>query len=98
MNLFYDTTLINLYQLIDKADKSLPTHNIVIDYDGEVIIDPEKKYTGININRFKFCTQITDAVNRDTKKLTELFETLYTAYNHNNLHIEMNRNLKNVAW
>jgi hypothetical protein len=48
MNLFYDPSLIALSQLIDNADKSLPAHNIVVDYDGEVIIDPEKKFAGVN--------------------------------------------------
>jgi hypothetical protein len=37
MNLFYDPSILGLRQLVDTADKSLSTHNIVIDFDGEVI-------------------------------------------------------------
>jgi hypothetical protein len=97
MNLFYDPSLIALSQLIDNADKSLPAHNIVVDYDGEVIIDPEKKFAGVNISRFKFCTQINDAVNSDTTSLMDLFDTLRTAYNGTSQYIQMNGKLKNVA-
>ena len=97
MNLFYDPSIMGLRQLVDTADKSLPTHNIVIDYDGEVIIDPEKKFAGINLARFKFCTQITNAVNSNTQSLMELFETLRAAYNSHTSDIQLHKVYKRVA-
>ena len=97
MNLFYDPSIIGLRQLVDSADKSLPVHNIVVDYDGEVIIDPETKFAGIHLSRFKFCTQVTPAVNNDNGSLMTLFETLRAAYNDNNHRIELHSKFRKVA-
>ena len=97
MNLFYDPSIIGLRQLIDTSDKSLPTHNIVLDFDGEVIIDPETKYSGIHLNRFKFQTQISQRFKNDARALRSLFETLLAAYNDNGHRIELHGNIKRVA-
>ena len=97
MNLFYDTSISSLRQLVETADKSLPVHNVVVDFDGEVIIDPETKFAGVNLSRFKFRTQITQAVKSDARLLRTLFQTLLAAYNDNNHRIELQRLFKNVA-
>jgi hypothetical protein len=97
MNLFYDPSIIGLRQLVDTADKSLTTHNLVVDYDGEVIIDPEKKFNGINLSRFKFHTQIPKSVVSDVRGLKRLFETLFSAYHSNTHRIDIIRRLRNVA-
>lgn len=97
MNLFYDPSIVGLRQLIDTADKSLPANNIVVDYDGEVIIDPEKKFADISLNRFKFHTQISQAVKADIRSLKHLYETLLSAYSSNNHKIEVIRGWKNIA-
>ncbi len=97
MNLFYDPSIVGLRQLVDTADKTLPVHNVVLDYDGEVIIDPELKFAGIGLNRFKFRTQITQAVKNDARLLKTLFQTLLAAYNENNHRIELQRLFTNVA-
>ena len=81
MNLFYDPSIPGLRQLVDTAEKSLKTHNIVIDYDGEVIIDPELKYSDVKLDRYKFRTQISHAVKSNAQNLKHLFDTLITAYN-----------------
>ena len=47
MNLFYDPSISALRQLVDSSDKAVKVHNVVVDFDGEVIIDPEMKYQGI---------------------------------------------------
>lgn len=81
MNLFYDPSILGLRQLVDTADKSLSTHNIVIDFDGEVIIDPEKKYAGVGLNRYKFRTKLNHSVLKSAEDLKALFHTLVSAYN-----------------
>jgi hypothetical protein len=97
MNLFYQPSIADLRQLVKAGKKSLSVHNIVVDYDGEVIIDPEMKYAGIGLNRFKFHTQISQSVKNNARSMSMLFENLLAAYNNNGLHIEMNRKLKHVA-
>jgi len=51
MNLFYDPSITELRQLVDSAEKSINVHNVVVDFDGEVIIDPEMKYKGIDLKQ-----------------------------------------------
>jgi hypothetical protein len=97
MNLFFNPSLIALRQLVDTGKKSLSVHNIVIDYDGEVIIDPETRFADIGLNRFKFHTQINSSVKSNARALHLLFETLRAAYNSNGQVIELHRRLKSVA-
>ena len=96
MNLFYDPTINELRHLVDSAEKSLNTHNVVVDFDGEVIIDPEMKYKGLDLNRFKFRTQISQAIKGNARSMKALFETLLDAYHRNNHTIELHR-LRNAA-
>ena len=97
MNLFHDPSILGLRQLVDTADKSLPVHNIVIDYDGEVIIDPEKKFAHVSLNRFKFHTKVHQSVKNNARCMKILFETLVNAYNSSPAIISMNKKLKWVA-
>ena len=97
MNLFFNPSLISLRQLVDTGKKSLSVHNIVIDYDGEVIIDPETKFAGIGLNRFKFHTQISSSVKNNARALHMLFETLRAAYNNSGQLIVFNKKLKSAA-
>ncbi len=96
MNLFYDPSITELRQLVDSAEKSLNVHNVVVDFDGEVIIDPEMKYKGIDLNRFKFRTQISQAIKGNARSMRALFETLLQAYHRNSQAIELHR-LRNAA-
>jgi hypothetical protein len=85
MNLNYDTTTDALKELVAIADQKLFAHNIAVDFDGEVIIDPELHYPTVDIKRYKFCTQIKNESLRNAKKLEALqaalmstFKTRYT--------------------
>ncbi len=91
MNLFYDPSISALRQLVDSSDKSLKVHNVVIDFDGEVIIDPEVKYTGIELSRFKFHTRISQSIKKNAKGMKALFETLLQAYSDTQQNMEMHR-------
>jgi hypothetical protein len=54
MNLFYNPSVNELQKLITKNLKSASEHNIVIDYDGEVLIDPDLVQPDLDLNKFKF--------------------------------------------
>jgi hypothetical protein len=97
MNLFNQPSLSGLHQLVETGSKSLSVHNIVVDYDGEVIIDPEMKFAGIGLNRFKFHTQISHALKNNKRSMKNLLETLVMAYSYNGLHISLPGKLKHVA-
>ena len=97
MNLYNDPSLTGLRQLVDTGKKSLPVHHIVVDYDGEVIIDPETKFAGIGLNRFKFHTQISQSVKGNARSLKVLLESLLNAFNGAPLHIELHKKLRSVA-
>jgi hypothetical protein len=91
MNLFYDPSISALRQLVDSSNKSLKVHNVVVDFDGEVIIDPETKYTGIELSRFKFHTRISESIKKNAKGMKALFETLVAAYSENQQGIQMHK-------
>ncbi len=97
MNLFYQPSVTELRQLINSANKSFTRHNIVIDFDGEVIIDPETKYKGIDLNRFKFRTTITESVKSNARSLKALFDTLLEAYHKNNNGFELHSRFNTAA-
>jgi hypothetical protein len=97
MNLFYDSSIVGLRQLIDTADKSLGVHNIVIDYDGEVIIDPEKKYASVGLNRYKFCTKMNRSVLKSGQGIKALLEKLVAGYSGTGNGAELFRMMKRAA-
>ena len=91
MNLFYDPSISALRQLVNTLDPSKKVHNVVVDFDGEVIVDPEVKYSGIELSRFKFHTKISASIKQNARGMKALFETLLEAYNRNNQGIELHR-------
>ena len=96
MNLFYDPSISALRQLVDSSDKAVKVHNVVVDFDGEVIIDPEMKYQGIELSRFKFHTKISESIKKNAKGMKALFETLLAAYEQNNQSFDIQK-LKRAA-
>ena len=80
MNLHYDHSTPALIELIAKADTKLLSHNIALDYDGEVIIDPELHYPQVDLKRYKFHTQIRSASMRNMRKIQALLTALHSAY------------------
>ena len=80
MNLIYDTTIDALAELVHTADKSLAVHHVAVDYDGEVIIDPEKHFPHVALPKYKFCTQIKDASLANVEKLVSLHRALLSSF------------------
>ncbi len=80
MNLNYDTSQHALMALISQADQSVESHTIAIDYDGEVLIDPEIHYPAVDIARYKFCTHVKDASLRNDYMIHALYKALFSIY------------------
>lgn len=97
MNLFYDPSILALRQLVDTASYAQPVHNIAVDFDGEVIIDPEKHYPGVALHKYKFCTQINETDKSKDSVLLSLYKTLVGAFNGNHHHISRNSDYGKAA-
>ncbi len=82
MNLFYDPSLLALRQPVNNANASQPVHNVAVDFDGEVIIDPELHFPNVDINRYMFHTNINTVENKENN-LRSLFDKLLDAFNGN---------------
>ena len=81
MNLNYDLSTEALKQLVAKADQKIPVHNIAVDYDGEVLIDPELYYPQVDIKRYKFWARIQNASLRNFRNLQALHAILINEFN-----------------
>lgn len=79
MNLNYSATTEQLTNLIAQAQHT-STHNLVIDFDGEVIIDPEIYFPEVALDRYRFSTKILDASLRNIETAQALYAALYVIY------------------
>lgn len=80
MNLHYEPTIAELRRVLESAQKSLTSHNIVVDFDGEVIVDPELKYPGIDLDKFKFRTRINNLAKANERMLKALYSDLTNVF------------------
>jgi hypothetical protein len=87
MNLFFNPSLHELHQLISEGDQTKPVHNIVVDYDGEVLIDPDEKQPELNLDRFKFRIKLyempKDYINRGSRWMKKLLHRLMDGWEDN---------------
>lgn len=79
MNLNYSATTEQLTELIERAQHT-STHNLVIDFDGEVVIDPEVYFPEVALDRYQFSTKILDASLRNIETAQALYAALYVIY------------------
>jgi len=54
MNLFYKPAISQLALLIEKSTQNSPRYHILVDYDGEVLIDSNANLTSEALLKFKF--------------------------------------------
>jgi hypothetical protein len=80
MNLNYAYDKQALEALIAKADKSLDEHNLAIDFDGEVLIDPEKDFPNVPLQAYQFASRIRNASMREPIMVTALYDSLEMIY------------------
>jgi hypothetical protein len=81
MNLNYPYDKASLKALTLTADKELDVHTLVIDFDGEVVLDPEIHFPGVAVTRYKFYTQVPEEHLRDEMQLASLYDALDENFN-----------------
>ena len=77
MNLFFNPSISEFKKLLNNTDNSLTVHDLVIDYDGEVLIDPHLQQPELDLDRFKVHVQL-----RDNSHFRKLFNFILRAWNH----------------
>lgn len=94
MNLFSNPSIQELNQLLSQCDNTALNHNLVVDYDGEVLIDPELQLPEIDLDKFKFRVRLQasgkDLLNRGSNWMRNLLNNLVYAW-------ENNTRLPNIA-
>ena len=58
MNLFFNPSISEFKKLLVKTENDLGVHDLVIDYDGEVLLDPHLKQPWLDLDRFKVHVQL----------------------------------------
>jgi hypothetical protein len=85
MNLFYNPKERELQKLIKETHNNKKFHDVVVDYDGEVLIDPELEQPNLDLNKFKIHLRLSDrfirALNMQSKQLKNLYSNLQKAWN-----------------
>ena len=88
MNLFLNPSVDELRSLLENASESKNVNNVVLDYDGEVLIDPQLEQPGLDLNRFKFRMQLSElsqrALEMGTAPIRYLYNSLIRAWNAEN--------------
>ena len=85
MNLFHNPSVDELHSLIQNSVEDKRVHDVVIDYDGEVLIDPQISQPELDLNKFKFRVQLTEFSKRalalGSSPLRYLYNNLVRAWN-----------------
>jgi hypothetical protein len=85
MNLFFNPQKRELHKLISQANNGKQIHDVVVDYDGEVLIDPDLEQPTLDLNKFKVRVRLSDrlsrALNEQSNHLHSLFNNLQQAWN-----------------
>ena len=76
MNLFFNPSVNEFKKLLMKADNGLTVHDLVIDYDGEVLLDPHLNQPELDLDKFKVHVQL-----RGNNHFRKLFNFLLRAWN-----------------
>ncbi|MEP7171588.1 MAG: hypothetical protein ABI855_19610 [Bacteroidota bacterium] len=87
MNLFTNPSIQELNQLLSQCDTSASNHNLVVDFDGEVLIDPELQLPEIDLDKFKFRVRLQasskDFLNRGSTWMRNLLNNLVYCWENN---------------
>ena len=85
MNLFHNPSVDDLRSLLKSAPETKNVHDVVLDYDGEVLIDPQENHPHLDLSKFKFRVQLTEFSKRalmvGTAPLRYLYNNLMRAWN-----------------
>jgi hypothetical protein len=87
MNLFFNPSISELRKLIRETDNEKEVHHIVVDYDGEVLIDPDLNQPELNLDRFKFRINLYERpknfIRNKSRKLRDLMNNLLEGWEGN---------------
>ena len=78
MNLFLNPSLSEFQKLVNQVRNGRPVHDVVLDYDGEVLIDPQVEQPGLDLKKFKMHLRL-----KSLRPLRDLFTCLLQAWNGN---------------
>jgi len=85
MNLFHNPSVDELQTLLQSAPETKNIHDVVLDYDGEVLIDPQVNHPNLDLSKFKFRVQLTEfskrALSMSSAPLRYLYNNLLRAWN-----------------
>lgn len=85
MNLFLNPSVEELQSLLKSAPETKNVHDVVLDYDGEVLIDPEVSHPNVDLNKFKFRMQLSTiskrAIMMGSAPIRYLYNHLLRAWN-----------------
>jgi hypothetical protein len=85
MNLFFNPRQSELFKLLSKATNGKPVHEVVVDFDGEVLVDPEIERPNLDTYRFKMRFMLSDRLvkllHEHSSHLNSLFIKMQNAWN-----------------
>lgn len=81
MNLNYGYDKQTLTDLVDSAAMNLDEHNIVIDFDGEVVLDPEIHFPDVPLSSYLFASRIKHESLKHGTMVTALYDALEKIFN-----------------
>ena len=76
MNIFLNPSIREFQKLISNVANGRAVHDVVLDYDGEVLIDPQLERPDLDLKKFKAHIRL-----RSLKPLRDLFSFLLHAWN-----------------
>lgn len=83
MNLFLNPSEREFRQLIIEAEKNNKLHDVVVDFDGEVLIDPQLEQPDLDLSKFKIHIRRSQLIKEalDYRWLKELFNNILQSWN-----------------
>jgi hypothetical protein len=76
MNIFLNPSISEFQKLISKVANGRAIHDVVLDYDGEVLIDPQLEQPDLDLKKFKAHIRL-----QSLKPLRDLYSYLLDAWN-----------------
>jgi hypothetical protein len=85
MNLFFNHEERELKDLISEAKEDKQVHDVVVDFDGEVLIDPELEQPNVDLDKFKVHVRLSNyainAIQKQSGYLKALYRKIEKAWN-----------------
>jgi len=83
MNLFFNPSLKELRKMFREIENDKNEHDVVLDYDGEVLVDPQIQQPELDLNKFKFRIRLNELSGDSLKSglFQNLFRRLVNAWN-----------------